>query len=159
RLVGVDDRVVVPGLLVLGDDLALAALLAVPGLGGGPALLGLVLLGYVHSLAHSAVHFRTTEGGAGQPLIRVAQPGEHGLGPVHGLLALRGDVEVGRDAVAVDAAARGGAVVPDGQLGDGAAGELARHLHRALAEGARAHDDRTAAVLERTGEQLGRAHR
>ncbi|CAM5577488.1 hypothetical protein STENM36S_04550 [Streptomyces tendae] len=49
--------------------------------------------------------------------------------------------------------------MPDGQLGHRAVGQPARHLHRALAEGAGAQDDRTAAVLEGPGEQLGRAHR
>lgn len=47
----------------------------------------------------------------------------------------------------------------DGQFGDGAVGQPARHLHRALAEGAGAHDDRPAAVLEGPGEEFGRAHR
>src|SRR4051812_15476201 len=67
-LEGVDDRVVVPGLLVLGDDLALAALLPVLGLAAPATLLRLGLLRYVHSLAHSAAHFRTSEGGEDQPL-------------------------------------------------------------------------------------------
>ncbi|GAA3303210.1 hypothetical protein GCM10020295_51180 [Streptomyces cinereospinus] len=47
----------------------------------------------------------------------------------------------------------------DGELGDRAVGQPAGHLDRALAEGARPHDDRAAAVLEGAGEQLGRAHR
>src|SRR5262249_32734402 len=74
-LVGVDDRVVVPGLLVLGDDLALAALLAVPGLRGPSALLGLGLLRYVHSLAHSAARLRTREGVGGRRINGEAHKG------------------------------------------------------------------------------------
>lgn len=58
----------------------------------------------------------------------------------------------------VDAAPRRGSVVADGQLGDRAARELARHLDGTLAEGPRTDGDGAAPVLEGAGEQLGRAH-
>ncbi len=49
--------------------------------------------------------------------------------------------------------------MPDGQLRDGAVGQPARHLDRALAEGAGAHDEGPSAVLNSSGEKLGRTHR
>ncbi len=102
-LVGVDDRVVVPCLLVPRHDLALAVL----GLRGPSALLGLGLLRYVHSLAHSADHFRTDRGVRESRLQERRAGGDQGsprppstsLRPLQGL---RVHLQVGGDAPPVD---------------------------------------------------------
>ncbi|CAM5594748.1 hypothetical protein SVIOM74S_04596 [Streptomyces violarus] len=49
--------------------------------------------------------------------------------------------------------------MPDGQLRDGAVGQPARHLDRALAEGPGTHHERPSAVLDGAGEEFGRTHR
>ena len=90
--------------------------------------------------------------GAAQVLLQVglahAQRGEH--------VALGGFVEpdVGHDALGLDRAAAGRVVARGGDLQRGVGRQRAHGLHRALAEGLRAHDGGALVVLQRAGDDL-----
>ncbi len=61
------------------------------------------------------------------------------------------DLDVGQDAFALDRASAGGVVTRRGQSQRGAVRQRHNGLHRALAEGARAENQRAMIVLERAG--------